>query len=155
MQVTFTALPGLYGSVTNPNVSVGFYVSTTTGLLPGSYPQITLSNTTTGTFSTPTAGGTLTFNWGTTTGTYSNTYTDSNTLQYFTGTGTATLKAFTITGWNGSNVSNMWSESTNGTTAALTGQVTYNYTPVPAPATALLLVPGLIGLMLIRKRFKR
>ncbi len=155
MTVTFNAIPGRYGSITDPGVTVIFNVNTTNSLF--STPQISLSLTSTGSYTTSTQGGSLVFNLGTTSGPYSNTYTTSNVLAYFTGTGSAILDASTGTYWNGSYISNMANENTNGTTAGLTGQITYNYTPnpVPVPSAVLLLGPGLIGLALIRKRLKR
>jgi hypothetical protein len=91
---------------------------------------------------------------GTLTGSESNstTYTAAGLLAEFTGAGNILMPTGTLTYTNLSN-SGGNTESSQVTYAHLTGTVTYTYTPVPVPSALLLLGPGLIGLVGLRKRY--
>jgi hypothetical protein len=83
----------------------------------------------------------------------SNSYTTPGLLAEFTGAGSISLPAGTLTytdlANNGGNT-----ESTQVTYAGLTGTVTYIYTTVPLPSALLLFGPGLLGLVGIRRRHR-
>jgi len=85
-----------------------------------------------------------------------NSYTASNILAEFTGTGTISLAASTFTQTNLSNTGGNTSASQT-THASATAQVIYTYTkpapPVPEPSTLVLLgVASALGLLVWRKR---
>jgi hypothetical protein len=81
-------------------------------------------------------------------------YSDPTTLGDFTGLGTTlidfyTQSGFTMTIYNGSDY-----DSSQNTSATLTGTITYDYTPapIPEPATMAMFGIGLCSLALIRRR---
>lgn len=100
------------------------------------------------------AGGSVTSGLLTKTGTGDNTYTLASLLAEFTGVGNISLAASTFTQTllanSGGNTG-----SSQVTNASLTGEVIYTYTPapVPLPSAILLLGPGLVGLVGLRKRY--
>jgi hypothetical protein len=85
-------------------------------------------------------------------GTSSNIYTLSSVLSAFTGTGSISLPASTAT-YTDIAVTGGNTFSSQVTNANLTGTVTYTYTPVPLPSALLLLGPGLLSLVGIKRRF--
>jgi len=101
-----------------------------------------------------TPGETITSGPYTATGSSDLTYTDSSVLAAFTGPGTITLAAGTITRtlaeFTGGNPD--FSQTTH---ANFTGTVIYHYTSVPEPSTMLLLGIGLIGMAVGVIRFKK
>jgi hypothetical protein len=84
-------------------------------------------------------------------GTFNQTYTDSNILTEFTGAGNITLNASTVTNtvisYTGGNTN-----ATQVTHASATGKITYNYEPVPEPTTLVLLASGLLCLVFCLRR---
>jgi hypothetical protein len=82
-------------------------------------------------------------------------YTDITTMGYFTGTGTTALDLFTTSGFlmqlTGGGTSY---DSSQTTSATATGIVTYDFTPVPEPSSALFLGFGGLALACYR-RFTR
>jgi len=82
----------------------------------------------------------------------SNSYTTPGLLAEFTGAGSISLPAATLTYTDLSN-SGGNTESAQVTYAGLTGTVTYLYTPVPLPSALLLFGPGLLGLVGLRRRY--
>jgi hypothetical protein len=101
------------------------------------------------------AGDSTTSGLLTKTGTSSSVYTLASLLAEFTGAGNISLTASTFTQTLLANTGGNTSAS-QVTNAGLTGDVIYTYTPpasVPLPSALLLLGPGLIGLVGLRKRY--
>jgi hypothetical protein len=81
-------------------------------------------------------------------------YTDGTTMGYFTGTGTTVLDLSTTSGFLMQLTGGSSYDSSQSTSATATGIVTYDFTPVPEPSSALFL--GLGGLALVWcRRFTR
>jgi hypothetical protein len=81
-------------------------------------------------------------------------YTDITTMGYFKGTGTTVLDLFTTSGFLMQLTGGTSYDSSQATSATATGIVTYDFTPIPEPSSALFL--GLGGLALVwRRRFTR
>lgn len=78
-------------------------------------------------------------------------YTDSTTLGYFTGSGTALLDLRTVSGFSMVLINGSSYDSAQSTLATVDGVVTYNFVPVPEPSTFALAGFGLLSLLLIRR----
>jgi hypothetical protein len=75
-------------------------------------------------------------------------------MGYFKGTGTTVLDLFTTSGFLMQLTGGTSYDSSQATSATATGIVTYDFTPIPEPSSALFL--GLGGLALVwRRRFTR
>ncbi len=140
-------------AVVDPSGIIGTLPTYTPYPIAPSNPQLNYLSTGFS-YSNLAAGGTVTS--GTLTGSsgnVSNSYTTPGLLAEFTGAGSISLPAGTLTYTTLSN-SGGNTESSQVTYTGLTGTVIYTYTPVPLPSALLLLGPGLLGLVGIRRKYR-